>query len=232
MALTIRQTPFELPALADTIRSLYPSSAEFRLAITRFDGENLAQFLRAYVMFGIPFAFQERPLLWEAIRGWIGRRLDVRADHVHLVGSGRTGFSTSPPTFGRPFSENSDLDLSIIAPELFGDCARDCRRFAADVIANGIRPSNLTEASYWSSNCQFIRDNLPKGFLDPWKVPSLHDRYPVCARANNEASILVDRLRRTGGPKARKASFRVYADWQSFSDRVRVNYRAIRDRLK
>ena len=182
-------------------------------------------------MFGIPFAFQERLLLWEAIRGWIARRLDVRADHVHLLGSGRTGFSTSPPTFGRPFSENSDLDLSIIAPELFADCARDCRRFTADVGANGVRPSNPTEASYWSSNCRFINNNLPKGFLDPWKIPSLHDRYPACAKANNEASILVDRLRTTKR-FIRRASFRVYASWQSFSDRVYLNYRAIGDHLK
>jgi len=232
MALTIRQTPFQLPALADTLRDYYLSPAEFRRAICSFEGDDLAQFLRAYVMFGIPFAFQQRPLLWEAVRGWIGRRLDVRADHVHLLGSGRTGFSTSPDTFGRTFSETSDLDFSVIAPGLFADCERDCIRFAADVIANGIRPSNPTQASYWRSNCQFIRDNLPNGFLDPWKVPSLHDKYPICAKTNNEASILVDRLLKTGGPVAHKASFRVYANWQSFSDRVRTNYRAIRDRLR
>ncbi len=47
------------------------------------------------------------------------RALQVSADNVIVVGSAKIGFSLSPDTFPRAFSEQSDIDVLVVDERLF-----------------------------------------------------------------------------------------------------------------
>ena len=62
---------------------------------------------------GIPFAFVECPVLYDSVRLWLGKRLNVHAKEISITGSGRTGESLNPQRTGKPFDAKSDLDLFV-----------------------------------------------------------------------------------------------------------------------
>jgi len=53
-------------------------------------------------------------MLYGTVREWLAGRLLVSQEKITMVVSGRIGFSLSEKTdFGRPFSNESDLDLRL-----------------------------------------------------------------------------------------------------------------------
>tara|TARA_B100000965_G_scaffold403654_1_gene432357 strand:+ start:814 stop:1371 length:558 start_codon:yes stop_codon:yes gene_type:complete len=59
---------------------------------------------------------------------------DVASIDIVIVGSGAVGFSMSPLKLGRPFRESSrnrpsDIDLALVAPDLFAECWECFREF-------------------------------------------------------------------------------------------------------
>ncbi len=96
----------------------YPTSEEFVELLKRTD---LLEVVRDHLFAGIPFAFSENTDQYTLLLTHIRDGLGVAEDDMTLVGSGRLGFSLAPDTYGKPFSESSDLDLVVVSPALFDD---------------------------------------------------------------------------------------------------------------
>lgn len=204
------------------------TSEQFRNAVLTLNAEEFPRFLRAYVEEGTPAVFYQAPILWESVRDWLSNRLKVMAKSIAIIGSAKTGFSYIPKKFGQPFSSNSDLDLSVVDGTLFDDATRDARKFCSMVGGGLLSARNNQEKMYWIENVKVISRNLKYGFVDTNKIPAMHDYFPITARTNNEASILVDRLKATPQYQVRRASFRIFQSWDCFSTRVRFNFGIIK----
>jgi hypothetical protein len=206
------------------LSSHFPSSDELRNTLSGVPRASREIVARLWVTEGLPSAFLNAPAVYEDIRGWLGSRLGVHAKEITLIGSARIGYSLAPPPdYGRPFSEKSDLDLSIISGSLFQRVTSAFDSFAVDYKTEGIKPRSQHERELWDGNIKFGDRNIPKGFFDPDKVPNFN-RYPIAQCISQSMWMLLKRLEATpNAPQVRHASVRVYRDWQSFINRVSFN---------
>ncbi|HUP79561.1 MAG TPA: hypothetical protein VM260_13500, partial [Pirellula sp.] len=189
----------------------YPEPEAFREAVassTRNSHESVVRFLLTE---GIPFAFRDRPALFEALRAWLGEYLTVCPKEITLIGSARIGFSlASPPDYGRAFNENSDLDLSVVSLSLFEKFYDSFAQWKADYTAGIVQPRNERERQHWDDNIHLVPKHLSKGFVDANKVPNLI-RYPIAQSVSQAMWLLGRKLEITeGAPKVRKSSIRIY----------------------
>ncbi len=208
----------------------YPDPATFFSALksaSRIQRELVA---RLWVGEGVPYCFRATPAVYEEMRHWLGKRLRVDPKEITLIGSSRIGFSMSPNEFGRPFSENSDLDISIISSALFAE-TKDCfHAWEADLGRGTVHPRNERERRLWPENIEFGRRNIPKGFMDPGKIPTIK-RYELAQRVVNTMWALSVRVANSEcGHPQRRASVRVYRDQISFIQRLLFNLSAALDK--
>jgi len=228
--MTIRTKAFPKSALAARLKPGLIQIEQFREAVVNLDQDEFQRFLRLYVEEGIPAAFYDAPIVWECVRDSLSARLGVFVKEITIVGSGKIGFSPTPKQFGKPFSADSDLDFSLIDGDLFEGVMRDARKFSSMVISGALRSKSQGVQAIWIENAKILGQNINSGFVDSKLVQSDHENFPVCAKINNEASILYDRLRLTGYP-VKSISFRIYQDWGAFSERTRVNYMQIKKKM-
>ena len=183
--------------------------------------------VRLWLTEGPPSAFRECPAIYEDLRGWLSSQLNIHPKEITLVGSARIGYSLAPPPeFGKPFGEHSDLDLSVISPQLFDRLVAAFGLFADDYRSGSLVPRSDHERTLWNANLEFAERNIPRGFLDASKVPNF-GRYIASQQINQAMWALRKKLEATAGaPKVRRASSRVFRDWQCFIDRASLNLRA------
>jgi hypothetical protein len=218
--------PFLLDDTAQTLLDCYPEAGDF-LGIAKVlayrDQEAIA---RLWLSEGIPYGFRDRPILYEALRGWLAQRLRVHAKEITVIGSTRIGFSLAPPPdLGKSFMEESDLDFSVVSAKLFQEVVASFEMWAADFEAGRVHPRGPAEERNWRSNLSFGRRNIPRGFMDPWKIPQWQ-RYPTSTRIAQAMWALGRKLQLTKGvSKAPKTSVRVYQDWSAFVRRITFNLR-------
>ncbi|MDP2898210.1 MAG: hypothetical protein Q8Q12_16870 [bacterium] len=94
----------------------YPSVKEFEKALFAMPLEDV---VKNYVFEGKPFAFRGRPRALAILRRHLHARLSVADENVVVIGSGKIGFSLNPHTYGRRFSEFSDIDVVVVDGRLF-----------------------------------------------------------------------------------------------------------------
>jgi hypothetical protein len=205
----------------------YPEASTF-FNVVRDATPTLREYVvRLWFSEGVPFGFRDTPALYEEIRTWLAARLRISPKDVTIIGSARIGFSLSPGReLGRPFSLHSDLDFSVVSSQLFSETASCFAQWKED-FANGlVRPRRSREARLWPENVLFGDRNIPKGFMDPEKIPTLQ-RYELPRRVGGAVWALGVKLEasKCGHPR-RRTSVRVYRDWASFTQRMMVNLRA------
>ena len=81
--------------------------------------EGLESIVREYIFEGEPYVFCEAPSVYELLRRHLNEATGTREENITVVGSGKIGFSLSPDTFPRQFSEESDIDVVVVNEELF-----------------------------------------------------------------------------------------------------------------
>ena len=218
--------PFVVDPPLSVLPNLFPDPGELRAAVS---GTRRAReiVVRLWLTEGPPFAFRNCPAVYEDLRGWLGSRLAVHPKQITLVGSARFGYSLAPPPdFGKPFGVRSDLDLSVVSPSLFDRIVEAFQLFANDYREGRVAPRNAREGDLWDANLEFGERNIPLGFLDTHKVPNF-DRYAGAQQVNQAMWALVAKLRLTpGAPSIRRASTRVFRDWQCLIERASLNLRA------
>lgn len=189
---------------------------------TRKDRES---FVRLWLSEGCPHAFSNCPAIWEELRSWLGLKLDVCPKNVTLVGSGRVGFSLKPSNWGNKFSIKSDLDLAIISLTLFNNVVDSFHAWIHDYDSDIVNPRSEKERHFWNENKKFGELNIPQGFYDSNKLPTL-DRYPLAQKLGNTMWLLTCKLNMTfDAPNIQYTTARIYKDWKSLIRRVSYNVR-------
>ncbi len=97
---------------------VYPTPSEFRDLLRT---EPLELLVKHYVFEGIPYVFRRSPDRKEKLAQHLSDQLQTKPENVRIVGSAKIGFSLSPDSFSREFSERSDIDVLIVDADLF-DC--------------------------------------------------------------------------------------------------------------
>ena len=182
---------------------------------------------------GVPRAFAKCPSVYEFIRRWLSAQMGIHVKQITLLGSARMGYSLSPYKFGKKFSSNSDLDLSIISECIFNILQKEADRFIHDYKNMNIIPNTDRKRLFWEENVKFLERNLPYGFIDVNKVPYIKERYPYCQYLGNLMWRLKEKINVTpNAPNIKKVSLRIYNKWSSLIDRVSFNLKCLRNKIK
>lgn len=94
-----------------------PSPGEFRSLVLAVDSHNVLA--KVFLLEGTPFVFEASPMKYVIFREQVADRFAVGSQDICIVGSAKLGFSPSPVKFGKPFKEESDVDVVVISEELF-----------------------------------------------------------------------------------------------------------------
>lgn len=96
----------------------FPSVGEFRRALLT---ESLDEVVRGYIFEGVPYVFRETPGLMEVLRNHLCNDLGISAESTIIICSAKIGFSLSPDTVFRQFSDESDIDVLVVDERIFDD---------------------------------------------------------------------------------------------------------------
>ena len=202
------------------------SSPEALRAITGLsDEDDVRRFVRLWMMEGIPFAFRDRPVVYELLREWMAEKLEVHPMNVSLVGSGRLGFSTAPKKWLQPFTKgHSDLDTFVVSEWLFEALLQDFNQWLDDwddgYLADELQARG---ARLWPANRETYAKSIARGFLDESKIPARSGYRTVrrCRRVSERVVGLV--LEEDGSPLFQRASIRVFKDWDAAVRQSTIN---------
>ena len=215
--------PFRVPSQLANITGSYPNASEIIEAAQKGGEQSRAAIARLWLSEGIPYAFREKPALYESVRSWLSARLDINAKDVHLIGSARIGQSLAPNKIGQVFGQHSDLDIFIISPSLFEKMVDDFNSWACDFKSGKTTPSNVREEGYWRENIQRGPRNIARGFVDSNITPN-HNKFITTQIIADSMWRLKKKLDITNGaPSVKKASIRCYRDWGSFVRQVTLS---------
>lgn len=134
-----------------------PEVAE-RLRRFQDDLPNLdaGQIIRKHITLGDPFVLTRDDLI--RLKEAIGDEFTIHPKNVYLVGSGQLGFSIAPQKRYRPFGETSDIDIALVADDLFDAVWEQVFNYR-------------NEVGYWPEERRF-KDYLFRGWIRPDKLPN------------------------------------------------------------
>lgn len=181
-------------------------------------GQQVRLFLaRLWLSEGIPFAFRGKPAVYEHMRSWLASRLGVDPKDITLVGSARVGQSLSPSQLGRPFSSESDLDLTVVSPDLFNRLVAEFNAWVYEFESGVVSPENARERRFWDDHLERGPDIIGRGFLDSKMIP-LRQPYVLARLIGQTMYLLREKLAATSdAPVVSRADIRVYRGWDAFA---------------
>lgn len=195
----------------------YPNPADWPTYKKDFE-EDAARFVRLWLTEGIPFAFQQFPIIFETSREELALRLDISSREVSIVGSARAGYSFDPNKFGVEFAHGkSDFDFFVASEDLFKRLKLDAETWISRYRANVAIPTKAHEIKYWPGNADALPQNIRNGFISSWMLP-LYDRYEHAMQLNdalvNFQANLNERLPREYRA-SKKMGVRVYRNFDA-----------------
>lgn len=216
-------TPFKVNANLIDIRQPYPPAEDIARACGD-GGEQVRQAIaRLWLSEGIPFAFRDKPALYEDIRFWLASRLGIDPKEITVIGSARLGQSLDPKTLGAPFSEKSDLDITTVSSSLFNRLVSDFNAWAGDYESEREIPRNSREKAFWEDNLKRGPTIIGRGFMDSKMIPR-HNPYPNVRNVADAMFLLCEKLNVTpGGPRVRGADVRAYRNWEAYARQMSLN---------
>lgn len=141
-----------------SIKSIYISSDVFKRCYENLMDFEQRSLISHVIVNNIPFVFKDIPLLYEQIIQYLSDLLNIESGCIKLIGSAKTGFSVSPfPDYGKLFSDNSDLDFTIISETLFNQLCREYVSWRDAYSHNTISPKTDTEKKYWDCNVLLLK---------------------------------------------------------------------------
>jgi hypothetical protein len=160
----------------------YPSPKDFAGGVRVAPPRVREGILRGIVTEGIPFAFRDRPTLYEEIRDFLAVRLDIPPRNITLIGSARLGYSLAPAAYGRPFDAASDLDFSAVSEALFHRIADAFHQWETDIATGRETLTEAREKRFWRENLAMIPCNLRRGSSTRTRCLTAIRSYRMCSR--------------------------------------------------
>lgn len=174
--------------------------------------DDVYRFARLWLFEGIPFAFRNKPAVYELAREKFALVAEEHPRSISITGSGRIGFSMAGSKFGKPFDHStSDFDLFLVSPKWFDLLKFDAEMFVSRFSAGLAVPKTAAERLYWPENARLLSENASRGFLDHKKIPN-YDRYKGVQKLWKACSAFSRTVRSEMGVDV-KVSVRVYKGW-------------------
>lgn len=212
-----------LSVTAASISSSYSVAEEFKELYNNIDEKEKNSFVLHFFVNNIPYAFKDKPILYEQIKQYLSDILHVSPIEVKLIGSAKTGFSISPlPDYGKAFGQHSDLDFSIVNEELFRLLEYEFHVWAELFKIKQIKANNSTEEGYWLKNLENVPKNLKSGFIDTHFIPN-RVQFITTKKLNNSLWLIQKYMNDNHGIFVKKVSARIYKNWYSFTKRLNLN---------
>jgi len=204
------------------LTEVYPQPNLLRSVLPKLSTSEKISFLQLWVTEGIPYAFKDLPVLYDAARVWLANQLGIHAKELTIIGSGRLGYSLcEKPEFGKPFGK--DLDFSAVSASLFNTVVADFNLWKNDIDSGHLTPRTPKQHKYWPSSLDKLPKNICSGFIDPYKIPTLH-KYQHVQGIQDALSRMCKKLEiSTHKPKTTLVSLRVYRDWDAFVRQMELN---------
>ncbi|MNI31143.1 hypothetical protein D3C73_850180 [compost metagenome] len=194
--------------------------------MTDHEKKSLLNFL---LVSNFSYAFNKAPIVYEQITQYIADKFHLSKSQIVLIGSAQTGFAIDPDNYGRPFSENSDLDFAIIDKLLFEKSNKDFNLWKTKTENNEY--SQEVKNRYWRDNQINLRDQIKRGFLDTYKIPNFIE-FETIQPINNSLALIVRYLKTMYKIEVKGASVRIYKDWNTFRKQVRINIESVLKKLE
>lgn len=212
--------------LSDTAISINDSFSvptDFKNFYNTIGNNEIKSLIRHFIVNNVPFAFKDKPILYEQITQYIADKLEITPTEVKLIGSAKTGFSISPlPDYGKSFGPHSDLDFSIVNEELFYKMEDEFNKWSDLYNLKQIAAFNSTEEYYWKQNLVCVPQQLNYGFIDTHFIPNRY-LFETTQKINNSMSLIKIHLERSHSIKVKEASASIYKSWYSFAGRLNRN---------
>lgn len=224
-----KNKPFNLTDSAKLLEGTFPDKNYILNHLPLLRPNELDGFISLWLLEGFPHAFKSRPMIYDLAKNWLAEKLNINSNQVLLIGSGRTGYSLSPnDKFGRPFSNNSDLDFAIVSDQIFESLRVAYFKWRSDYLEGRVSPKNANQLKFWEDNRNRLQWHLQNGFINHDKIP-YYPEYQPAGRIEDALSELTKKINQTdGSPNIKKTTLRVYRDWESFKSRMKFNLKAIR----
>ena len=83
--------------------------------------DNYTIIAKVFLLEGTPYVFNDSPMRYVVFREQVAERFGIGSQDVCIVGSAKLGFSPSSfnNKFGRPFNQDSDVDVVVISEKWF-----------------------------------------------------------------------------------------------------------------
>lgn len=181
--------------------------------------------LNHYVVSGRAAALKEMPLLYDQTISYMADVAQVPVSHVTIVGSFKLGFC-SGKDFGRSFSQNSDIDMTIFDECLFEALTREYNAWRSAFENGECIPHSEHECEIWQDNIRLLPSKIAQGFIDTYKLPNR----PICPTTkilNNAAYLIKTKLDEYHNFKTKGVSIRVYKTYDHFISTLLYNTKNI-----
>lgn len=212
-----------LSKTATSINSTYSVPADFKTYYNSIDYKEKKSLVRHFIVNNIPFAFKDKPILYEQITQYIAGKFYISPSEVKLIGSAKTGFSISPlPNYGKNFGQHSDLDFSIVNEDLFCDIEEEYNSWSDLFKTEQIQPNNNIEKNYWYQNLDSGLRQINRGFIDTHFIPN-REQFSTTRKINNSLWLIQKYLNDKHEIKVKKVSASFYKNWNSFAGRLNTN---------
>ena len=208
----------------EEVKSTYLSADNFIKIYRSIDSElDRKILLRHIVRFNTPYVFRDSPLIYEQIRNYLADRLRLEVSEILIIGSAKTGFSMSTEEYGKVFSEQSDLDFTIVNRDLFKQLQAEYKTWKELYVNDkSVMPKNEIERKYWDENIKVVANNLKRGFVDCRKLPT-RKCCPTVMNINDAMWLITERLKCCFNIKVTHSSARIYQDLMSFYNQFKYN---------
>lgn len=212
-----------LSKTAININGTFSHASQFKEFYDSIEDCERKSLISHFIINNIPYAFKDKPMLYERVIQYIADKLDITTTEIKLIGSAKTGFSLSPlPTYGKQFGEHSDLDFSIVNLNLFNSLRDEFLFWSSLFKEEKISSKNEVEESYWNQNLENVPRQLKNGFIDTHFIPN-RQQFPTTRKINQTLWLIRDKLDNVHNIKVKKASVRIYKSWDSFTTRLITN---------
>lgn len=211
----------KLSAEANSVTDLYISPELFLKKYFLLDDLERKSFISHLIINNVRFAFKSNPLLYENLTQYLADKLNISKNQIKLIGSAKTGFSISPnPDYGKKFNENSDLDFAIVDEQIFLQSVEEFKQWKKN-FEFGKYPKEL-QNKYWLDNFENLKHQSKRGFIDTYKIPN-YSEFKTTQGLDNSLSLIVANLKTYHNIKVKNASARVYKDWNTFFNQLKLN---------
>ena len=224
--------PYILSEHSTLLKDVYPKAEDIKNVFTKSNESERHGIIRLWITEGIPFAFKDNPLLYEEMRAFIAKGVNVNPKEVTLVGSARIGYSLKKKVWGQDFTNKSDLDFTIISNDLYKNLISDFQKWTGDYASGKIIPHNTNQNKNWLKSIATVDENIPKGYINTKNLFS-HTNYPTVKGCYRTMTKLKERLEITeSSPSVSDASIRVYSNWKTCIRQLEINFKTALDLWK